>query len=67
MTNLYDSLFEDNDRVNDDFTMDIVNELHGHVDFNCISKYYDIQNYNSLLAHEKRYAEYLAYKFSVIA
>lgn len=46
------TFFEDGDVVKYDVTMDIVNELHGHVNFNCISKCYDITNHNSFISQE---------------
>ena len=54
MTNLYTSLFNLQDNFNhnqDDITLDIVNDIHGHADFNIISKYYDIPAYNNLMSH----------------
>ena len=55
MTNLYDTLFNNNEQepIND-IALEIINQLHGHVDFNCISEYHDITSYNKLFSEEQR-------------
>lgn len=50
MPHLYNTLFSNNDSNNDphDITMEIINQIHGHSDLNCISNYYDLSSYNKL-------------------
>ena len=51
MPHLYNTLFNDNaclDNNSDDISMDIINQIHGRTDINCISNYYDINTYNQL-------------------
>ena len=51
MTNLFDTLFINNEQEqNHDIALDIINEMHGHADFNCISEYHDIFSYNKLFS-----------------
>ena len=51
MTHLYHTLFNDAEQnhSNTDISMEIINQTHGHLDFNSISKYYDINSYNTLI------------------
>lgn len=53
MTHLYQTLFPDSDNSQDyDPTEDIIiNQLHGHLDFNVIPKYHDVPSYNNLHSH----------------
>ena len=53
MSNLYNSLFADNDPSNNytdtsDITMEVINQIHGHLDFDILSNYYDLTSYNKL-------------------
>ena len=51
MSELYNTLFNNFNSSNDDhddITMEIINQLHGHNDLNCVSNYYDITTYNKL-------------------
>lgn len=50
MSELYTTLFNTSNtsHENDDITMEIINQLHGHSDLNRISNYYDINTYNKL-------------------
>ena len=59
MPNLYDSLFcaseHENHCNHEDISMEIVNQLHGHMDFESVSNYYDLILYNKLLEeHETK-------------
>ena len=52
MPELYNTLFNLTNNSNDDpkdIAMEIINQLHGHSDLDCISDYYDINDYNKLL------------------
>ncbi len=49
-THLYNTLFNIPDPADTtDISMDIINQMHGHLDFTQLSKYYDIASYNNLL------------------
>ena len=52
MSNLFHTLFNDIDDIysENDVTMEIINQMHGHMDFNSLSKYYDISTYNDLIS-----------------
>ena len=48
---LYETLFNDDEDDHDnsnDISMEIINQLHGHMDFQLVSKYYDLLTYNRL-------------------
>ena len=51
MPNLYETLFQDHSHnaSSEDVSMDIINQLFGHIDFDRVSKYFDIFSYNNLL------------------
>ena len=52
MLNIYHTLFNDlnNDHsTNDDIAMEIINQMYGNLDFNTLSKYYDLSSYNDLI------------------
>ena len=51
MTNLYSSLFNLSENQ-DDIALEIINDLHGHIDFDNISKYYDIHAFNKLIPQD---------------
>ena len=56
MTHLYETLFPiDEQLTNDnDIKLEIINQMHGHTDFDNISPYYDLTSYNSLsTGHDK--------------
>ena len=50
MSNLYQTLFnEDNDNHScSDVSMEIINQLYGHMDLDALSKYYDLSSYNNI-------------------
>ena len=50
MSHLYGTLYDNDQSHNDtdNITMEIVNQLHGHLDFQTISNYYDLFTYNNL-------------------
>ena len=53
MLNIYQTLFNDlrNDHsTDDDIAMEIINQMYGHMDFNTLSKYYDLSSYNDLIS-----------------
>ena len=53
MYNLYNTLFNENQNANivtPDIALDIINQMHGHNDYENISKYYDITSYNMLIS-----------------
>ena len=54
MSNLFHTLFNDLDTIQDnDFAMEMINEMHGHMDLNSLSRYYDLTTYNNLVsAHD---------------
>ena len=59
MPNLYDSLFcsseQEHHYNHEDISMEIVNQLHGHRNFEYVSNYYDLISYNKLLeTHETK-------------
>ena len=48
--NLYETLFADNDLAdNDDLGLNMLNEIHSHLDFDLMSNYYSIDKYNRSL------------------
>ena len=51
MPNLYETLFQDHSHNAslDDVSMEIINQLFGHLDFDRVSKYFDIFSYNNFL------------------
>ena len=53
MDHLYNTLFDNSDQQNqddNDITMQIINQMYGPMDFNCLSKYYDLIAYNNLIS-----------------
>ena len=58
MPHLYNTLFNDDDNSHhdqQDITMEIINQLHGHTNLNSISDYYDITTYNTLIDPNKKF------------
>ena len=52
MPHLFETVYDDNGQNHTnlyDISMDIINQLHGHIDLELISKYYDLHSYNELL------------------
>ena len=52
MSNLFYTLFNDLDDINsdNDVSMEILNQMYGHMDFNSLSKYYDLTTYNDFIS-----------------
>ena len=56
MSNLYNTLYDNNDNSHtnsSDIGMEIINQLHGHLDFETVSSYYDIMTYNKLFESQQ--------------
>ena len=56
MSNLFHTLYdtsEDNHSNFEDVTMETINQLHGHLHFDTLSRYYDLTTYNNLLVSQE--------------
>ena len=66
MPELYNTLFNlTNSSRQDpnDLTMELINQLHGHSDLNCISDYYDINTFNELFRQNTNNSITILHKF----
>ena len=56
--NLYDSLFP-NDASSSDFGLNIIEDIHGHLNFEEMSKYYDVTSYDEIPQNDSKYLRIL--------
>lgn len=48
MQNLYEFLINDQEDLDNDVYLEILNDMHGHLDFDELSKYHDLHSYDNL-------------------